>query len=368
MSDTAISFLHPVEEGLVSVVIPTYNRANLLARAIESALRQTYPRVEVLVIDDGSSDSTASLVKQYDTRVRYFYQSNSGVATARNAGITQARGEFIAFLDSDDIWHDWKVEAQVAAMRAYPDVGLVWTDMTAIDEASRVLHERFIRKMYGAYKRFDADVQMKKVGALADLLPSAPPMLRESPIRVGDLSSEILLGNLLHTPTVLYRRRWADQAGGLSRAWASAGEDYEYYTRLCALGPVMLIDAPTILYRIGADDQITAPDKLLPLARNNLRTVRARFGDSTRKNTLSSRAMRRRIAWSLEWVGTTAFEVGNRAEAARHLAASLRVRPGLDRRLLLLAFCALPNAVVNGLRALRRYARTRRHASHASSE
>src|SRR3954454_19415660 len=90
------------EPGLVSVAIPTYNRAYILDKAIESALAQTYRPVEIIVIDDGSTDGTAELVGRYP-ELRYFHQPNGGLSAARNSGLRQARGEFIALFDSDDV-------------------------------------------------------------------------------------------------------------------------------------------------------------------------------------------------------------------------------------------------------------------------
>jgi glycosyltransferase involved in cell wall biosynthesis len=98
---------------LVSVIIPTYNRAYCLGATVDSALAQTHCEVEVLVVDDGSSDHTREFVLdqyRHEPRVRYLYQENTGVSGARNHGLRAAQGDFIAFLDSDDLWLPWKLE------------------------------------------------------------------------------------------------------------------------------------------------------------------------------------------------------------------------------------------------------------------
>ncbi len=93
------------ENPLISVIIPTYNRANFLGEAIESVLSQTYKNLEVIIIDDGSTDDTRQLIEKYtDKRIIYLYQEHGGTSAARNKGIQEAKGEYIAFLDSDDIW------------------------------------------------------------------------------------------------------------------------------------------------------------------------------------------------------------------------------------------------------------------------
>ncbi|HTR77150.1 MAG TPA: glycosyltransferase [Gemmatimonadaceae bacterium] len=352
MDDSSIALKYPVETGLVSVVIPTHNRAGIVGRAIASALAQTYPTVEVVVVDDGSTDATEALVGAIPGRTTYLYQANAGVAAARNAGIASSRGEFIAFLDSDDTWHAWKVEAQVAALRENPSAGLVWTDMRAVDVAGMVQQERYLRTMYGAYDEVDIEAATRRVGRLGDVLPTAPTAWREAPLRAGDLSDEILLGNLLHTSTVLFRRAWAERAGGFDRSYRNGCEDYEYYTRLCTLGQVLLIDAPSVDYRIGGEDQLTAPDKLLWIAQKNLATVRRRLAERGASVSLPAAVVRRRLAQSLAWVGSMEFEAGQKGAAARHLAASLAMRPRPDRRMAELACCALPAPVVDGLRYL----------------
>src|SRR5947207_692803 len=116
-----------MDEPLVSIVVPTYNRAYCLPRTIDSALAQTYASVEVIVVDDGSKDDTAALVRaRYgsDGRVQMISQQNAGVAAARNTGMAAARGDYVALLDSDDVWQPWKLELQMACMRAHPDVGM----------------------------------------------------------------------------------------------------------------------------------------------------------------------------------------------------------------------------------------------------
>jgi len=121
----------------VSVVIPTYNRAHLLGRAIQSVLNQTYQDFELIVVDDGSSDNTEEVVTNFaDPRINYLrHEQNRGAATARNTAIKTARGEYIAFLDSDDEWLPEKLDKQMKVFRNVPSrVGVVYTDLWTISE------------------------------------------------------------------------------------------------------------------------------------------------------------------------------------------------------------------------------------------
>ena len=105
-----------------SVIVPTFNRADAVQRAVESLLAQTYANLEILVIDDGSTDATAQVLQPYRDRIRYFYQKNGGVCAARNAGLRLATGAWVGFLDSDDEWTPRKLTAHVEAIRSNPEI------------------------------------------------------------------------------------------------------------------------------------------------------------------------------------------------------------------------------------------------------
>lgn len=110
---------------LISVIIPVYNCERYLAEAVESVLAQTYRPIEVIVVDDGSTDGSADIAKRFGSSVRYTLQPHSGAGAARNRGIAVARGSFLAFLDSDDLWVEDKLTRQMAAFERHPDVDIV---------------------------------------------------------------------------------------------------------------------------------------------------------------------------------------------------------------------------------------------------
>ncbi len=123
---------------LVSVIIPTYNAELFIARTLNSVLKQTYQNLEIIIVDDGSNDGTAEIIQQYqqtDARVRLLQQANAGVAAARNLAIGHAKGELIAPLDADDLWHPENIEKQVQCLlQASDDVGLVYAWSIDINE------------------------------------------------------------------------------------------------------------------------------------------------------------------------------------------------------------------------------------------
>lgn len=184
----------------VSVIIPSYNCARYLPEAINSVLAQTYQNFEIIVIDDGSTDQTAEVLRRYGDRVRAIYQQNQGVARARNHGIRQAQGDWIAFLDADDVLLPHKLEAQLAVAAQNPELGMIHSGWNRVDAAGRVM------------------------------LPVEPWH------QVPNLALESWLRWKPVLPSaMLFRRRWLEQTGGFDPRFPPA-EDTELVLRLSLLG------------------------------------------------------------------------------------------------------------------------------------
>lgn len=134
----------------VSVIIPTYNRAALIGKAISSVLVQTYKDFELIVVDDGSSDETVDVITSFrDERIVFLRQENRGRSAARNRAIAVSRGRYVAFLDSDDEYLDHKLEQQVAYMDAHPAIGMVYTSAHCIDEQGQLLRHSYVASVAG---------------------------------------------------------------------------------------------------------------------------------------------------------------------------------------------------------------------------
>lgn len=127
----------------VSVVIPTFNCERFIGRTVGSALRQTYRDFEIIVVDDGSTDGTQAVLAEYGEALHYIKQENQGASAARNAAFSRATGEYIAYLDADDLWHPEKLAHQVEYLDANPSCGFVHTEVAVIDEQDSVLYARF---------------------------------------------------------------------------------------------------------------------------------------------------------------------------------------------------------------------------------
>lgn len=192
----------------VSVIIPTYNRADLIAQAIDSVLAQTLPAAEIIVADDGSTDATAQVVSAYGDRLRYLALPHHGLpAATRNAALRCATGDLIAFLDADDLFLPHKLATQVGALLQAPDAGLVYSD--------------------GLYFR---TTPTAPVGRVLDGLPTP----------TGWVFGALLTGNFLAPPVVLVRRAALDAAGLFDESPEFfAVEDFDLWLRLAAHVPFL---------------------------------------------------------------------------------------------------------------------------------
>jgi glycosyltransferase involved in cell wall biosynthesis len=199
--------------GTVTVIIPAYNQASYLGQAVQSALAQTHRDLEVIVVDDGSTDDTALVAQAFaDTRVRYIYQENRGLSSARNAGLREASGVFISFLDSDDQFLPHKLELLLAELERHPEAGLAAGQAIPVDQDGQPIG-----------KVFDKGLPAER--------------------------AQWLLGNPLHVGSVLLRREWQERVGFFDESLRSY-EDWDLWLRLArARCPMRWVARPVSLYR-----------------------------------------------------------------------------------------------------------------------
>jgi glycosyltransferase involved in cell wall biosynthesis len=333
---------------LVSVVVPTYNRAHLLGRTLTSALSQTYSSIEIVVVDDGSTDHTREqMARDYagDSRVRYVHKRNGGPASARNVGFAHARGEYVALLDSDDVWYPWKLTLQIRCMERHPELGMTWSDMEMVDAQDRVVEPAYLRKMYRAYRWFSNDQIFSRSQPLAEIAPDLAAVLRDARLRSGYLFSPMIMGNLVHTSTVVLRRDRLAQVGGFDESLRYSGEDYDFHLRTCRAGPVGLLDLAAIRYQQGMPDRLTARRYAIHMAENLLRTIEPVIARDRAEIDLPDHMIRRTLAKAHAWVAYERLERGEAGLARRHYFRSLchwPWQPALAKPLL---FAALPYGV-----------------------
>lgn len=314
-------------ERLVSVIIPTFNRARVLCRALDSVQAQTYTNWEAVVIDDGSTDDTAQVVtNRYsrDQRVRYLYQSNGGVSSARNRGLSLAQGDYIAFLDSDDTWEPWKLELQMACLRHEPEIGMICTDMMAMDESGEVIHPEYLKVMYRSWSQFmEADL-FDRACPVRNFAPQLLERVLQSRLFTGNIYSQMVTGNLVHTSTVLLRREWQLQVGKFDTTLTPAGEDFDYHLRTCRLGKIGFVNISAVRYQTGMADQLTDRKYGVQTSGNFLRTIQQVIEKDRARIHLPDETIARTLSYAHGWHGQELALGGRGAEARMHLRLSLR--------------------------------------------
>jgi GT2 family glycosyltransferase len=316
----------------VSVVIPTHNRRRQLPGAIDSVLGQSWKHCHVLVVDDGSSDGTAQLVADRygsNERVRYLPQErNRGVASARNLGLTHAPGEYIAFLDSDDRWKSWKLEAQVGCLArlAGQGVGMIWTDIDAVDDQGQLLGARAMRREFAAYHWIKEAELFAHTAPLSSLVPGLSAPGADTAVHWGDAYSQFVLGNLCQPSSVMLTRQRALETGPFDETML-CGEDHPYHLRCARAGPVALLDAAAVLYRQGAPDQLTNGPLRLQDAENHLRTLLPAIATDRERIRVSAKVLRHKLAEAYAWAAQENLDYGSAARARRLCGTSLSYRP-----------------------------------------
>lgn len=200
----------------VSVIIPVYNCERYIAEAVESVLAQSYRDYEIIVVDDGSTDGTRRALEPYMGAIRYIYQENRGEPAARNAGIRNAAGEFIAFLDADDLWLPDKLELQIGYFDSHRDYGLVYTDDKTFDDNG--------------------------------IIEESVKLCRNLEQPSGWIFGQLFMENLFQTSSVILRKECIDKVG-LFDETLLIGCDYHMWLRIARHFKVGYLDKPLSMYR-----------------------------------------------------------------------------------------------------------------------
>ena len=290
-------------EGLVSVVIPAYNVASHIAEAIESVLAQGYPELEIIVVDDGSSDDTAEVVAGRFPQAHLVRKANGGAASARNVGIRAARGQYVAFLDADDVWLAGKLNAQIDYLVAHPEVGLVCSGFS-----------HWLADDTGAFP--DPATQFAEVAQRGAIDAECS----------GWVYHKLLLHNFVWTTTVVMRRALIDRIGEFDEA-LRLGQDYDYFLRAARETEIHRLSGVMALYRHHGGSA-TARGTDTNYGAQVLSRAVAQWGlSSPNGESISTRDFRNRISKIHFMSAYHHYRCGNARTAVREFLASARIRP-----------------------------------------
>ena len=274
----------------VSVIVPTYNRADLVTASLDSVAKQTFRDFEIIVVDDGSEDDTRDRIDCRPEMIRYIWQENQGVAEARNRALRITHSEFVAFLDSDDLWQPTFLERAIARLREQPDAAMVYTDFISVDGKGQPIRGH-----------------------------------RKNP-HDGDVTQALFTSTFIHTSAVVIRADVVRDAGGFDGR-LTHNEDYDLWLRLSLRHRFSLINEPLCLRRCHHESlsrKGCSPDIL----RRKAELLEAFYDHGGGDEKIDPTLARQRIA-KLYYTAAKAYLRSNKPKIARELfAESIRRNPG----------------------------------------
>ena len=298
---------------LVSVIIPAYNNARFLPDNIRSILEQSYRNIELIVVDDGSTDNTQAVLAGFGDRLRYVRKANGGPSSARNLGIQMARGQLIAFQDADDLWLPEKVRQQVEFLHDHPDVGVVFSDLVIFNDQGIVRHSTKDRFRH---------------------IPS------------GMIFQDLLLERFIATSAVMVRRECLDDVGNFDESLLGA-EDYNLYLRLARKYKFAFLDIPHVHKRAHEANLSANLNRMCEDAVLNLDKISALFPDARiPKRKLTAQIYLR--------FGKYNFGLQKYRAARRCFQKALQNQPWHGEAWMLLSAAALPGGLRKTLLAIKR--------------
>lgn len=316
MEHPPVQIMHPE----VSVVIPAYNAARFIKHAIDSALSQSLTPSEIIVVDDGSTDDTGSIVNKYDGKVKYIYQANAGAGAARNQGVREARGEWVAFLDSDDFWDENHLELLLKHVQGLPEAVLAYSGKRWVDREG---HE-----ILGVDKQ--------------TTFPS------------GWSFSEMFAGNHISTTSVVVVKRSSfNEVGGFDER-LRISQDYDLWLRIAAVAPICGVPAYTLNYR-RHDSNLTLQtvrlykEDILALM-EAVELILRKMVDS--RNNLDSIDIQTKMQQTFTSAIVGMFHIGEYREVRSLGLSAIRLRYVTIPFLVLWLLSWFPDGVMNGVKRL----------------
>lgn len=277
---------------LVSIIIPTFNHRSYVCEAIDSCFLQTYSNIEVVVVDDGSTDGTGDMLREhYGDRIRYFYQNNQGLSAARNTAVQSANGEYIHLLDADDMLLPTKISRSIEVFQKNPEVVLVYTQCHFVEADGKTI------------------------------IPKEQPDLP-----AGDIFCELLCGprgDFIPQCTTLVKRQALLELGGFNVKLAAA-EDWDMWLRLAARSPFGVVNEPLSLYRVLPSAMHTNRIRMQTARLQVIHLARYYPG---RERCLSSIEYDHLEAGRHHSLSMALWAEGYRAEARQHLRSAISLEP-----------------------------------------
>jgi glycosyltransferase involved in cell wall biosynthesis len=317
----------------VSIVIPAYNSADTIIETIQSIFNQTFSNYEIIIIDDGSTDDTKQVLEPYMHKIEYYAQRNQGQSAARNEGIQKAKGDFIAFLDDDDLLHPDNLKIKLGILKKHPEIGAVFSDFRLFNKDNFITPKSPL-DFYKSLKRYKKDV--------ADIFREKKRLRLTEKFEVeyfyGNIFDDLFMGNFILTSSFIARKKFADEIGWF-KPDIRAQEDYEFYLRFSKKHPMAFVNETLVDYRRG-DNQLTGHSYMEPITKSVV-TIIDQYRDEFSKRG-EIKIFKKRKAGSLVRLSEVYLGKGLKSEARNIIRESIRLNPCLMRNYLNLIVSYIP--------------------------
>jgi len=300
----------------VSVIIPTYNASRYVTEAVDSVLNQDYDNCEIIVVDDGSTDDTREALRKYEGKIRYIYQENGGPAKARNTGIISSQGDYIAFLDADDLWLPGKLRKQIDFLHRHSQYAMVYTDMKHVVEG-KIVHESYLKERNYRY------------------------------VSSGFIYENLLRECFIFTPTVIVERECLEKVG-LFREDLRISEDYDLWLRIADEYEIGFLDEPLVI-RNRHESNLTG-DRYLYIT--SCIQLFEELLEKNKENRKRVKIIKEALAVRYFNLGYYLFELGRLRESRYNFVKSLRYRYS-NRSMIRALASFLPKLWIDYIRRIR---------------
>ena len=308
--------------GKVDVVLTTFNRASTITGSLSSVLNQSYSPHKVVVVNDGSSDNTAELLKGFGERIEVIHQANTGIAIARNNGIARTNGEWIAFQDSDDEWYPFKLKLQIRVMQALPKVKLIFTDVDAVGEQGK-----FPKKITGVFSDFQSrfglgkneffpySVSLRELGIIEQEINP------EAKVYYGPIFKHMWVNPFIINSTVLMRH---DSV--IPYPPDSSLTDARFYIELSSHHWLAYLDVSTLAYSVyGKEEHMSGPQTEGPRYSKIVEAHQSYYGKGENLTLSHQNYYKRQMAFFLHRIALYDLDRFNRMRAMTNAVGSIKV-------------------------------------------
>lgn len=325
------------EMPLISVIMPTFNNDEYIIEALQSVFTQTYNNYEIIVVDDGSTDTTRDKLSMYSDKIQYHYQDNQGLAVARNTGLFHTRGKYFTFLDGDDVWLPDNLMIKVLIMESDKKLGAVFSDFVLFDN-QKTISRRGLTDLYPIFKQRGMSLN----SIFENRINLSYEKYENISVFMGNAFNSLLFGNFINACSIVVRKEYQEQIG-LFKSELRTQQDYDYWLRFARYYDLGYVDAPLVGYR-RHNNQLTAHKNIDRILLNVANILEPYYkSDQIPKSIINK--FQKRYSDIFKLLGIAYLGKRLNRQARNAFKKSISINRGNILSVLLLAFSYMPSLI-----------------------